>query len=157
MLDRPRRLPGFRFEVQAPPLDTVLPRMDIAAFVGFAAAGPLHTPVPVDDAAQFAAVFGDDLPLAWDARRGATVYAHLGPAVRAFFRNGGLRCWVVRVAGAPAASAFPVPGLLRLDSQGALAPALMQARSEGSWADALGVGAALTSRPLALAEHDLAA
>ena len=38
---RVRRLPGFRFETQAPPLPEVLPRMDIAVFVGFAAAGPL--------------------------------------------------------------------------------------------------------------------
>src|SRR5207249_8859740 len=86
MAVRTRRLPGFRFEVQAQPLDEVLPRMDIAVFVGFAAAGPLHVPVVVEDAAQFGAIFGDDAPLAWDERRGEVVDAYLAPAVRAFFR-----------------------------------------------------------------------
>ena len=63
--------------------------MDIAAFVGFAASGPLHIPVAVEDAAQFGAIFGDDAPLAWDFERGEQLYAYLGPAVRAFFRNVG--------------------------------------------------------------------
>src|ERR1700752_5168841 len=56
----PRRLPGFRFETQAPPLPEVLPRMDIAVFVGFAASGPLQTPVAVESEPQFAAIFGDE-------------------------------------------------------------------------------------------------
>ena len=73
--------------------------MDIAVFVGFASAGPLHMPVVVDDEAYFQEIFGDDLPLAWDAQRGEQLRGHLGPAVRAFFRNGGRRCWIVRVAG----------------------------------------------------------
>ena len=157
MAVRTRRLPGFRFEVQAPPLDEVLPRMDIAVFVGFAAAGPLHVPVVVEDAAQFGAIFGDDAPLAWDERRGEVVDAYLAPAVRAFFRNGGLRCWVVRVAGAATTNRFPIPGLLRLGAGGALVPALAQARSPGSWSDPLSVGAALISRPLLLNAHDFGA
>ena len=42
-------------------------------------------------------------------------YATSAPAVRAFFRNGGRRCWVVRVAGAPRRpTRFPVPGVVRL-------------------------------------------
>lgn len=149
-----RRLPGFRFEAQPPPLDEVLPRMDVAVFVGFAASGPLHVPVAVEDAAQFAALFGDDAALAWDARRGATVYAHLGPAVRAFFRNGGRRCWVVRVARAARPNLFPVPGLARLKASGKLAPAFALSRSEGSWSDSLQTAAALTSRPVALGRFD---
>ena len=44
-----RRLPGFRFEAQPPPLAEVLPRMDVPVLVGFAAAGPLHVPVPVEE------------------------------------------------------------------------------------------------------------
>src|SRR5260370_42202099 len=112
-----RRLPGFRFEVQPPPLTDVLPRMDVAVFVGFAASGPLHTPVPVEDVAQFTAIFGDDVPLAWDQQRGEIVYAYLAPAVRAFFRNGRPRCWVVRVACNARSNYFPIPGLaqVRLD------------------------------------------
>jgi hypothetical protein len=143
-----RRLPGFRFEAQSPPLDEVLPRMDVAVFVGFAASGPLHLPVAIEDAAQFAALFGADAPLAWDARRGETVYAHLGPAVRAFFRNGGRRCWVVRVAGRARPNFFHVPGLARLKPRGGLAPALAAARSGGGWSDSLRVAAALLSRPV---------
>ena len=68
-----RRLPGFRFEAQPPPLAEKLPRMDVAVFVGFAATGPLHLPVVVEDAAQFEAVFGADAPLAWDRARGEMV------------------------------------------------------------------------------------
>jgi hypothetical protein len=143
-----RRLPGFRFEAQTPPLDEVLPRMDVAVFVGFAASGPLHLPVAVEDASQFAALFGTDAPLAWDARRGETLYARLGPAVRAFFRNGGRRCWVVRVAGRTRPNFIQVPGLARVKPDGRLAPALAPARSEGSWSDSLQAAAALLSRPL---------
>jgi hypothetical protein len=152
-----RRLPGFRFEAQTPPLAEVLPRMDVAVFVGFAASGPLHQPVAVEDAAQFAAVFGEDAPLVWDRARGETVYAYLAPAVRAFFRNGGRRCWVVRVAGRARANYFPVSGLARVRANGQLAPALAQARSEGSWSDSLRADAALLSRPLIVSAFDSAA
>ena len=123
-----RRLPGFRFEAQPPPLDEVLPRMDVAAFVGFAASGPLHLPVAVEDVAQFNAVFGDDAPLVWDTRRGETVYSHLASAVKAFFRNGGRRCWVVRVAGRARANYFHVPGLARIWPDGRLEPRAERAR-----------------------------
>src|SRR5262245_20554429 len=118
-----KRLPGIRFEAQSPPLPESLPRMDIAVFVGFAASGPLQTPVVVESAAQFAAIFGDDAPLAWDRRQCLVLRAYLAPAVRAFFRNGGRRCWVVRVAADKAAgdnslnrarsNYFPFPGMAR--------------------------------------------
>ncbi|MFP2912350.1 hypothetical protein ACLESD_46485, partial [Pyxidicoccus sp. 3LFB2] len=84
-----RRLPGLRFEMQAPPVADVLPRMDVAAFVGFAASGPLHVPVVVEDVADFEAVFGAAPLLAWDAERGEPVHAQLESAVRAFFRQRG--------------------------------------------------------------------
>ena len=83
---RTARLPGFRFETPRLTPTAVLPRMDIAVFVGFAASGPLHVPVPIDDAAAFADVFGLDLQLAQDGQRGELLYAHLGPVVRSFFR-----------------------------------------------------------------------
>src|SRR5215213_5570045 len=110
----PPRLPGLRFETARPPTPPGLPRMDVAAFVGFASAGPVGLPVPVDDEVRFRAIFGPDLPLAWDAERGETSYAHLAPAVREFFRNGGRRCWIVRVADEAAAEAavFRIPGAL---------------------------------------------
>ncbi len=154
-----RRLPGFRFEVQPPPLTDVLPRMDVAVFVGFAASGPLQTPVPVEDVAQFTAIFGDDVPLAWDQQRGEIVYAYLAPAVRAFFRNGGRRCWVVRVAGNAQSNYFPIPGLaqVRLDNDRNIVvrPAFARARSEGSWSDSLRVGAALLSRSYTVEQFSL--
>jgi len=144
-----RRLPGFRFDAQPPPLTEALPRMDVAVFVGFAASGPLDTPVVVEDAAQFEAVFGGEVALAWDRERGDRVRAHLAPAVHAFFRNGGRRCWVVRVAGGRArANLFPVPGLLRVRANGSAAPAYACARSAGSWSDSLQTSTALLTRPL---------
>ncbi|HET6438799.1 MAG TPA: hypothetical protein VFG59_12095 [Anaeromyxobacter sp.] len=145
-----RRLPGLRFEASAPALAEVLPRMDVAAFVGFAASGPLNRPVAVEDEAHLDDLFGSDLTLAWDASRGAPARAHLAPAVRAFFRNGGARCLVVRVAGAAQVNLFPVPGLLRFAS-GRLRPAFARARSEGSWSDPLRVGTALRATPVQVA------
>jgi hypothetical protein len=149
-------LPGIRFEAVPPRRVDVLPRMDIAAFIGFASRGPLHVPVLVEDMAQFEAIFGSDLALAWDTERGEEVYAFLAPAVRAFFRNGGRRCWIIRVAGEEAHTAwFPVPGLMRFNGS-ALTPAFTPARSEGSWADALRVGTALVSQPVTGLTVDLA-
>ncbi|HEY0070573.1 MAG TPA: hypothetical protein VGE04_11455, partial [Chloroflexia bacterium] len=146
-----RRLPGFRFETQAPPARDVLPRMDVAVFVGFAASGPLHLPVAVEDPAAFAAIYGADLPLAWNAQTGEQAYAYLAPAVRAFFRCGGRRCYVIRVAGAAQTNSFPLPGIAQVDLDAAgqvadIRPAVAQARSEGSWSDTLRVSTALLSR-----------
>jgi hypothetical protein len=163
-----RRLPGFRFEAESPPLSEWLPRMDVACFVGFAASGPLDVPVPVESVTQFDAIFGEDARLAWDRARGAFVHAHLAPSVRAFFANGGRRCWVVRVArtrhtraraGAnplnlARANSFPVPGLACAvpDRDGLkvarIVPAFARACSEGSWSDSLTVSAALSARPV---------
>src|SRR6202008_304141 len=127
-----RRLAGFAFQVQPPILPEKLPRMDIAVFVGFASAGPLNRPVVVEDVGHFRDIFGDDLPLAWDAKRSEQVYAYLAPAVRAFFRNGGLRCWIIRVSGDSETDVFPVPGLAQF-VDGEIQPAFARARSPGSW------------------------
>ena len=148
-----RRLPGFNFEARSPQLDQTLPRMDIAVFVGFAASGPLHTPVALEDPEQFAQVFGVDALLAWDADRCRQVKAHLGPAVRSFFRNGGKRCWVIRVATDEASyNFFPIPGLAMAEVDGSgkvtdISPAFARARSEGSWSDSLRVSSALLTEP----------
>ncbi|HKO99552.1 MAG TPA: hypothetical protein VJU86_21300 [Pyrinomonadaceae bacterium] len=162
---RPRRLPGFRFETVAPVLPETLPRMDIAVFVGFSASGPLEIPVAVESEAQFTAIFGEDAPLAWDIEKGEQVYAHLPPAVRAFFRNGGRRCWIIRVArrtpkatnklNRAVCNYFPIPSLVSLqfgeekedNKLTRVAPAFALARSEGSWSDSIRVGSALLSRP----------
>ena len=75
-----------------------------------------------------------------------------GPAVRAFFRNGGRRCWVVRVANEKRAvrDALPVPGVAQVSAGGTISPAVLEARSPGSWADGLRVTSWLTPTPLRL-------
>jgi hypothetical protein len=141
-----RRMPGIRFERRVPALNNALPRMDVAAFVGFASSGPLDIPVAIEDVAQFTDLYGEDLELAWDARNGMPIRSHLGAAVRSFFANGGTLCWVVRVAKNAQSNHFAVPGLACLKG-GVLTPAFVQARSEGSWSDDLRVGASLVAQP----------
>ena len=96
------RLPGVRFQAEPPRLRETLPRMDIAAFVGLAASGPLNIPVAIEDPAHFRDIFGGDFPLVWDPANGRMQSAYLTPAVESFFRNGGRRCYVVRVPAARA-------------------------------------------------------
>jgi hypothetical protein len=60
-------------------------RLDVAALIGLAERGPVNTPVAIDDARQFEALFGRALP-----------GLNLPLAVRLFFANGGRRCVVVR-------------------------------------------------------------
>src|SRR4051812_40724857 len=82
------RTPGVYFE-QADTRSTAigLVRTDIAGFVGIAERGPLHRPVKVQSETQFRTLFGGPIP-----------QAYLAYAVRGFFANGGLTCWVVRAA-----------------------------------------------------------
>lgn len=137
------RLPGVRVTAAPAQAPEALPRMDIAVFVGLASRGPLHTPVAVEDQREFEAVFGADAPLAWAAQAGAPARALLGPAVRAFFANGGRRAWIVRVADASAASdLFDLPGIVAVDATGAAVQARLRARAAGSWADGLTLAAA---------------
>lgn len=148
-MTRSRPLPGIRFEAVAPPLGDALPRMDIPVFAGFAASGPLHTPLAVEDVSQFANVFGGDVELPRPRNVRDPRIAHLGPTVRAFFRNGGRRCWIIRVADSQAEwTRFPMPNLMKVLPDDTLVPAFVVARSEGSWADALRVQTNLRSRPV---------
>ncbi|RSL17981.1 tail sheath protein [Edaphobacter aggregans] len=144
------RLPGVYFETVVPPITSTLPRMDIAAFVGFAASGPLDVPVVIEDAGRFLEIYGQDQTLAWDPVAGETVYAQLPPTVRAFFRNGGERCWVVRVADDTAAVAneFMLPGMLLARSGPPSQAGWLLARSEGSWSDDYNVNATLSLGPI---------
>ncbi|MCP4925667.1 MAG: phage tail sheath family protein [Gammaproteobacteria bacterium] len=107
----------------------LLLRSDVPAFIGIAEKGPLDTPVPVESFRQFQAYFGNFI--------GA---GYLAYSVRAFFDNGGRRCWVVRVAsrsfetqaGSSAHSAEVVIRDLNGD------PAWqISAFSEGSWGNRL--------------------
>lgn len=74
-----------RVDATAPGITAL--RTDVAGFVGLAVRGLVDTPIPVESWRQFQAQFG-----------GFSGNAFLAYAVRAFFENGGDRCWVVRVA-----------------------------------------------------------
>ena len=67
--------------------------------------------------------------------------------MRAFFRNGGTRCWVVRVAERSSVNFFPIPGLARV-SAGGIAPAFARGRADGGWCDSLRVGSAIAPTPI---------
>ncbi len=137
------RRPGIVFQTVPTPRPGALPRMDVAGLVGFAARGPLNVPVPVEDDARFAEVFGPPLDLVRDPDTGEMETSHLAAAVASFFRTGGRRCWVVRVAEAPAQRWFVVPGLVDARSG---RPAVARARSLGSGFDDLRVGTVLRRR-----------
>lgn len=166
MMERRRRLPGVSFQVEASAPEETLPRMDIAAFVGLASAGPLDAPVLIEDPVRFRDIFGPDLPLVRD-QAGALEHARLGPTVEAFFRNGGRRCYVVRVTGRAddgatlaSTSRFILPGLVEVrgwnpslsiaENASLWTPTLSRARSEGTWSERLRTTCALTSRVLTL-------
>ncbi|MDH5181417.1 MAG: hypothetical protein OEZ39_14635 [Gammaproteobacteria bacterium] len=144
------RLPGVIFHSESPRVSDALPRMDVTAFVGFSEKGPLHTPVAVEDVSQYREIFGGDVPLAWDAEQKKMQYSLLGASVEAFFRSGGRRCWIVRVAKAyepdtakgAVTQHFNLPGLIELTGI-ASGSAVIHARSPGSWADNLKVGTRL--------------
>lgn len=154
-----RRLPGIRFRVEPPTPVEALPRMDITAFVGFAASGPLDVPVAIEDMARFRDIFGDDLPLARESETGKQQYAHLAPAVEAFFKNGGKRCWVVRVAGKGVVSnRFTLPGLVDAEKPWEKnQPVPVFSRSPGSWSDSLRVGTVLNRNPLKVTAYHFSA
>lgn len=140
--------PGIVFDVVQPPVEDKLPRMDIASFVGYASAGPINTPVVVDDMQRFRDVFGKDIDLAWDSDLNQMEKSALGLSVDAFFRNGGRRCWIVRVADEELAqtATFEIPGLVTCNVSGSNAnveKTISNARSPGSWAKNLTVNTAL--------------
>jgi uncharacterized protein len=80
--------PGVYYEtVDASGAAIAAVRTDVAGLVGIAERGPVAVPVPIESYRQFQAHFGDVI--------GSGYLAYI---VRAFFENGGRRCWVVRVA-----------------------------------------------------------
>ncbi|MFM7470856.1 MAG: hypothetical protein ACKO5P_05025 [Nodosilinea sp.] len=131
-----RRFPGMAFRVETP--TTVdLPRMDVAAFVGFAQRGPVQVPVVLESYPDFVNIFGGLYRLAWDGEAGLWQTACLAPAVKAFFAQGGRRCWVVRVASAATTTGFSLGGLLQTLPLGEFSGVEALARCPGSWADHL--------------------
>lgn len=149
------RLPGVYFLPSRRPPGTGLPRLDVAGFVGYAERGPLDWPVAVEDLDTYRAVFGGDLGVARE-RDGRTVYANLPAAVASFFAQGGRRCHVVRVAGRGSTrTLFRLGGMVALRGRyepGSADPdptlATAYASSEGSWSEALRLGARLRATPL---------
>ncbi len=98
-------------------------RSDIAAFVGIAERGPVGLPVPIESWKQFQAHFG-----------GFTGSGYLAYVVRAFFENGGRRCWVVRVGSEVTAAAS-----LRVRDKSGLNGWRIEASSAGVWGNDLEV------------------
>lgn len=153
--------PRIRFETVTGVTSDALPRMDIAIFVGFAASGPIHVPVVIEDIDQFHRLFGETLFLAWDTHKGDYLSANLEPAVTAFFANGGRRCWIVRVASHQATyNYFQLPGMIKCtrDEQGKILnqqQVFSRARSQGSWSDSIKISARLRSVALAVKTFNL--
>lgn len=159
-----RRLPGFRFEAKAPSREDVLPRMDVALFVGFSSSGPVGIPVAIESSEQFKTIFGNDLPLVWDREKSETVFAFLAPTVRSFFRNGGKRCWIIRTArlqpneekplNRACYNFFPLSNLacVNFDEKEIkdVSPTFSRARAKGSWSDDLQIGTAVFSQSIGL-------
>jgi hypothetical protein len=168
-------LPGLRVDIAPPPAAETLPRMDIALFAGFAERGPCHVAIALSSAAAYGAVFGGDCPLAWDEEGGRKLTGNLAAAVRAFFANGGTRCWAIRIAETAALAAvraaetgvadpesrparagrFALSGLLRRLPNAAadstlVSPAILSAASLGSWSDAMRLAARVSRYPVAI-------
>lgn len=105
------RVPGvYRQDVYPPPLPVFLTAVPV--FLGFARSGPVNEPVSLRLWPQFAPAFGDPFPNSF-----------LSYAVRGFFENGGVLCYVIRLddaldddaalrGGIAAAAALPDVDLL---------------------------------------------
>ena len=102
-------------------------RTDICGFVGIAREGPIDTPVAVESYRQFVSHFGE-----------FTGAGYLGYVVKAFFENGGRRCWIVRVAHNSGAGRAQAAYHDIADIHGN--PALrVSASSEGIWGEQLAI------------------
>ncbi|HWH00254.1 MAG TPA: phage tail sheath subtilisin-like domain-containing protein [Pilimelia sp.] len=100
----------------------------VAAFVGFAAQGPLNTPTLVSNWSQYTQIFGEFVE-----------DCHLGHAVFGYFLNGGGNCYVVRVGGGTAAEPRPPAASLGAYRVVARTPTPV---GNGAGTPALGAGAA---------------
>ena len=141
------RLPGVVCDPAVPPREQPI-RLDVVAIVGLAERGPVDTPVLLVEPAGFFAVFGGEYVLATDG--GRPVHAQLPTAVKAFFDNGGRRCYAVRVAGpATHASRWVVAGLEVRQPDGSTGPVLVEAAWPGRWSVETEVTVEPIARPIA--------
>ncbi len=116
--------PGVYFEsVDASRGGITAVRTDIAGFVGLAERGPLHRPWRVESWRQFQSVFGSFI-----------AGGYLAYSIKAFFENGGRRCYAVRVAASDATAASG-----DLLGQDGLPTLRLHAASPGRWGDRLQV------------------
>ena len=93
--------PGLYFESLQPlQITGDLLRSDITAFIGYAAKGPTDLPVRVESWSQFIALFGEPM-----------TFGYLSFSVKSFFENGGVTCYVLRIADRNA-----LPAQLELNS-----------------------------------------
>ena len=96
-------------------------RTDIAGFVGITERGPARRAVAIESWKQFNAVFGGFFP-----------HGYLAYVVKAFFENGGRRCWVVRVEGEAAQTASAI-----LQATAGAPVWRVEAESSGAWGNGL--------------------
>ncbi len=114
------------------PIDANLPsisaiRTDVVGFVGIAERGPIDTPIPVESWRQFVAHFG------------SFGVGFLAYAVRAFFENGGRRCWVVRVASLETAGARAAECIVKAQDTASSPVWRIAASSPGIWGNRLSI------------------
>jgi Bacteriophage tail sheath protein len=105
-------------------------RLDVAGFVGIAPRGPVNQPVAVQNWAEYVRRFGT---------HGPGYPGRLADAVATFFRQGGARAWIVRVA--PPVADDSAVTMLRFGSAltSGGGSVRLAARDEGSWGDTLTV------------------
>jgi uncharacterized protein len=134
--------PGVYYErVDASPPAITAIRTDVAGFVGIASRGPMDTAVPLESFRQFQAQFGT-----------FTGAGFLAYTVRAFFENGGRRCWVVRAAsGDPVGGAGSAYIMVESATIPARAVWRIRASSPGVWGDNLTILVQETHRAQTLA------
>lgn len=122
--------PGIYYQrVDASPPAITAIRTDVAGFVGIATRGLVDTAIPVESFRQFQAQFGT-----------FTGVGFLAYTVRAFFENGGRRCWIVRVAsGDPGGGAAPAETIVQSSSATPRNVWRIRASSPGVWGDNLTV------------------
>lgn len=92
-----RGAPGLY--LQGLPTEPVLQLTAVTGFVGITERGPVHRPEPIRNWDEYLTVFGQPID-----------YGYLPHAVFGFFRNGGGKCFVVRVADITDLTSLNDPG-----------------------------------------------
>ncbi len=109
------------FEIGAKPIEGV--STSTAAFVGIAEKGPLNKPTLVTSQKEFTSIFG-----------GYIKESYLAYSVDGFFRNGGKRCFIVRVTDSNASKAHQC-----FNNKGGTPLMEISALNEGKWGEKINV------------------